>query len=314
MERGVRVLVEHGISSGYRRNNFGHWGRFSRFCLLYSYRSIPASEEILCLYGAYRFATSAIKGPSFKNELYGIRSFHVDNNVPLDIRTGVMQKLARVRSAFNRLRPSISDKEPITNSVLNMMLIHLDGGNYDHRTLRALLCFAKYGMLRVSEYTYGKNGNRPLVGSISFWPNAEDAQYLLYVFDKSKTNQYSRKERIICVCNCPEACAVHEVAEMLAMRPVVRASDPLFWLSDGSSPSASGVNALISNLCMLSGLDESKFRSHQLKSGGVVDYLAAGVPDSIIMEMTRWKNLASMVPYRKLSHLQLASIVEMHLR
>ncbi len=99
---------------------------------------------------------------------------------------------------------------------------------------------------------------------------------------------------------------------MLMMRKEIRGNDKLFWLKDGSSPSSADVNNLIMNLSKLCGLDASKFRSHQLRSGGVVHYLTAGVPDSIVQEMARWKDLNSMIPYKKLSAQQIADILNKH--
>ena len=94
------------------------------------------------------------------------------------------------------------------------------------------------------------------------------------------------------------------------MRKEIKRDDKLFWLKNGSSPTAQDINNLIKNLSKLCGLDPEKFRAHQLRSGGVVDYLAAGVPDSIVQEMARWKDLNSMVPYKKLSAQQIADILK----
>ena len=96
---------------------------------------------------------------------------------------------------------------------------------------------------------------------------------------------------------------------MLLMREEIIGGDKLFCLEDGSSPTAQDINNLIRNLCAFCGLDPQRFRSHQLRSGGVKDYLTAGVPDSIIQEMARWRNLDSMVPYKKLASSDIAEML-----
>ena len=96
------------------------------------------------------------------------------------------------------------------------------------------------------------------------------------------------------------------------MRKRIRGQEKLFWLKDGSYSTATDINNLIINLSKLCGLDPSKFRSHRLQSDGVVDFLSAGVPDSIVQEMARWKNLNSMIPYKKLSDQHMADILSKH--
>ena len=144
------------------------------------------------------------------------------------------------------------------------------------------------------------------------WYENKNTFKMKHTENKSKTNQYGRVERVVCICQCPEPCPVHELVKMLKMRKRIRGNDELFWLKDGSFPTASDINNLIINLSKLCGLEPSKFRSNQLRSCGVVDSLSAGVPDSIIQEMARWKNLNSMIPYKKLSDQHLADILTKH--
>ncbi len=304
-------LLADGISAVYRYNSNLHWLRFIKFCVLYEKSAFPTTESLLCSYAAYRFSTSDIIGKSFNIELYGIRNATLELGSCIDIRVGAMPRLARIRRAWQKKRISGAVvRKPITSDILKRFLACLDCRNYDNQTLRAILCFAKFGLLRVSEYTYGKNGNCPTVGNIAILPDVSDAKYLVYHFNKSKTNQLGRKERVVCICACPNPCAVHEVIAMLNFRRVVKATDPLFWMRDGSCPSDDDIRHAIKYLCSLCGLRRSAFAPHQLRSGGVVDYLSAGVPDSIIQECARWANLSSMVPYKKLSDETLVNILQ----
>ncbi len=102
---------------------------------------------------------------------------------------------------------------------------------------------------------------------------------------------------------------MHEVVNMLRMRKDINREDKLFWMEDGTSPTDDQVRNLIKNMCNLVGLDASDFGSHQLRSGGVVDYLCAGVPDCIIQEIARWACMDSMIPYKKLSAKNIADIL-----
>jgi len=263
------------------------------------------------MYAAYRFTTSTIIGDTFKNELYGIRTAHIENGFKLNVsKKGPMQKLTKIRRAWTKERISGQrTRKPITSAILARFLTILRSDDYDHQTLRGLLCFAKFGLLRVSEYSYGSNGNAPLVGQLSIVPSMEEPSFLVYRFQKSKTNQFGKHERIVCACTCPGPCAVHEVVRMLSMRAQVRATDKLFCFKDGTSPTDDHIRNLIKRLCALCGMDHTKFASHQLRSGGVTDLLCNGVPDSIIQLLARWANLDSMVPYKIVSDHDLAKLV-----
>ncbi len=83
----------------------------------------------------------------------------------------------------------------MTSEILRQFLYCLNPANYDHQTLRALLCFAKFGLLRVSEYTYGPKGNAPTIGDIAIVPDMREPLYLVYTFRKSKCLHLPRAPR-----------------------------------------------------------------------------------------------------------------------
>ncbi len=280
--------------------------------MLYNLQPFVASEATLCLYAAYRFTTSTVIAKSFHNEIYGIFNATKELGfVRYRVDKSAMPLLAGMKQGWTRKRGEKRfHKKPITSDILKKFLVFLDPKDFDLQTLRAILCFAKFGLLRVSEYTYGKNGNCPKVSNILIVPSMEEPQYLVYRFEKSKCNQTKRKERVVCVCQCPEPCAVHEVVSMLQKRKFINPSDPLFWLKNGSSPTSDEIRNLIKSLCKLAGLKCKDFAPHQLRSGGVVDYLCAGVPDCIVQEIARWACLDSMIPYKKLSDCRIAAILK----
>ncbi len=157
-----------------------------KFCVLYKRKPYIASEETLCLYAGYRFHTSTIIAGSFHNEIYGIFNAHKELGCPgYKVDGNAMPVLAGVKRGWKRLRGEKKyHKKPITSDILKKFLLFLSATDYDQQTLRALLCFAKFGLLRVSEYTYGKNGNCPKVENILIIPDMENPEYLIYRFNK----------------------------------------------------------------------------------------------------------------------------------
>ena len=271
---------------------------------------MPASEWTLIKYVLTRFFTSKVQGDSMQTELYGIRQVHVLCGRRIEISSRFMPMLCRIMRTYKKLRPPGQNKKiGITSPVLHEMLKHLNGRCYDQQTLRAMLCFAKFGMLRVSEYTNGPAGDCPRVGDIRFIPDIKSASMLVYYFFNSKTNQFQDRERIVCVCQCPGPCAVHEVIKMLRWRKSVTRDQYLFQFSSGAIPTANVVNSWIRYLCQQSGMDSSRFSSHCLRAGGVQDLLTMGVSDHVVALLTRHKSMESLRPYKRLGDKSLGTVL-----
>ena len=179
--------------------------------------------------------------------------------------------------------------------------------------MRAVLAVAKFGMMRVSEYTYGEQGNCPTVGDLRLYPDALDTRYMALYFSKSKCNQSGRTERVICMCACPEPCAVHETARMLNNRRTVAPEDELFRLANGQPITRRTVSTTIKALCARCGFEPSEFTTHGLRKGGVTDTLCAGVPDSIVQVLSRHASLESLKPYKKLTDKHLGTVLSHHM-
>ena len=306
-------FVDLSWSEHYARNSNSHFQRFARVCALNRWQSMPASEWTLIRYSLFRFFTSQIAGPSLQVELYGIRQVHVRCGLRLEIHRNAMPMLNRVTRTFKKFRPKgFRDKLPITSPVLHRMLSCLKSNDHDNQTYRAILCFAKFGMLRVSEYTSGPCGACPRVGDIRFIPDMASAQMIAYYFRNSKTNQFRHRERVVAICQCPGPCAVHELTRMLSWRKQVTGDQFLFRLKNGKVPSARDVNAVIKRTCTATGLDPRQFSSHGLRAGGVTDLLTMGVPAEVVQVLTRHKNIDSLRPYKKPSDAALGTILCRH--
>ena len=308
------TLVLASWASSYNDQSTAHLCRFIRTCTAHNWPILPISERTLTRYAAFRYESTNNVGASFRTELYGIRQgllrFGIRINIRLD---GPMQQLSRMVTAWCRIRGQKRVRKPITSAILARFFEHLDPTVYDEQVVRAMLAVAKFGMMRVSEYTYGPGGNNPKVGDLRLYPDARDTRFMALYFSKSKCNQIGRTERVICMCSCPEPCPVHEVASMLSARKTVEPADDLFHFSNGARPGPRIVNRIIKNLCKCCGLNPKEFVAHTLRAGGICDTLCAGVPDSILQVLSRHASLESLKPYKRLSDGQLGTILAHHM-
>ena len=207
-----------------------------------------------------------------------------------------------MRGALNGLRqgPNIHRK-PMIDAALSKLMSSLDFSSCDMCTHRSSVSFAKSRIMRVIEHACGITGDNPLICDIRIIPSLEEPTHLLHYFNKSKTIQYGKRVRVVCVCNCPGPCVVPETSCLLLKREQMHPRSPSFWHSNGHEPTPRDTNNLITDSCKKCVLDPSEFRSHGLRSDGVVDLLTAGVADSIVRLLACWNNLDSMMPYKKFS-------------
>ena len=307
-------LILCSWSASYNRQSTSHLCRFVRICSAHNWQILPITELTMTRYAAYRYASTTNVGSSFRTELYGIRQGLLRFGIRLDITVnGPMPRLSRMVQAWCRIRNHKLIRKPITSNILARFFAHLDPRVHDEQVTRAILAVAKFGMMRVSEYTYGPGGNNPKVGDLRLYPDAKDTQFMALYFSKSKCNQSARTERVICMCCCPEPCPVHEVANMLNSRPSVHPMDDLFCFENGARPGPKTINGIIKSLCELCGLDPSEYMSHCLRAGGICDALCAGVPDSICQLLSRHASLESLRPYKKLGDESLGTILAHHM-
>lgn len=315
LERIGELVSMNAWAASTSRQGAYAFARYCRVCKEQGWAAFPISEVTLYNYAVFRFATSDVTGPSFQTELYNLRQALLRFGVQIDIsQKGPMLRLTTLMKGWKKIRGPKFKRKPITSKVLANFFEHIGTQHHDELLIRAALALAKFGMMRVSEYTHGPNSNCPKVGDIRLYPNAEDARYMALYFSKSKCNQHAHTERVICVCACPEPCAVHATIDMLSARDEVHPDDELFQFKGGKLLSPKIINGIIKELCTRCGLDPKAFTSHCLRKGGITDTLCTGVPDSIVQILSRHANLDSLRPYKLLSDESLGTILSAHLR
>lgn len=275
--------------------------------------SLP-TEYTLMLYVGWRFITSNVVAGSLKNELYGIRSVFINLGFRLEIDAKSMPVLSRVRAGYKKERPNgVNTKKPITNDILHKMLSVVNQGSFNGKVIVAVLCFAKFGLARVSEYTE-TDGIKPLLNQLCFIPSVQEPAVAVFTFFKSKTNQFGKKETISVGCTCCTGlCALHALANMVIARSFmdrdVSSMKELFVFSSGHVITRDDVSSMITQLCLKCGLNPKSFGTHRLRSGGTTDYIAWGIDPILVAEMGRWKGLKMLLTYNQMNAVDIASNV-----
>lgn len=85
-------------------------------------------------------------------------------------------------------------------------------------------------------------------------------------------------------------CPVAAMLSYLAVRPA--SLGPLFIFEDGTSLSRERLVAAFTQALTLAGIDAAGYKGHSFRIGAATAAARAGVPDSLIQTLGRWKSSA----------------------
>jgi hypothetical protein len=199
--------------------------------------------------------------------------------------------------------PDKLDRQPITTTILQQMKSVLDTStHYQSSLLWAAATTAAYGLFRMGEFCidsksskyqmltlsnltlYGSN-NLPISRHhIQEWDKITHYSILLLA---SKTDPF-RKGVTIHIGN---AIAVSALMEYLCKHYALsNDSSPLFQHQPNVALHRDTMIKLTRSALAAVGLDQSKYYGHSFRRGGATSLSIAGVPDSMIQTMGRWRS------------------------
>jgi hypothetical protein len=207
---------------------------YRSFCSQRQVSLVPATDNQFEDYVAFRVTATqfCLRASSLRQELSAIVSLHVDSGHWFDV--SACRRLKRMLCGLRRWQGVSRDtRRPVTRTLLIRMLALLSQRDFTACVLRAALCVAFFGMLRISEFTV-PSLRQPVSSSllrcsmIRFFPSRARASYCTLRIPQSKTDQFRSGHTIVLVCGCPAPCAVHELLRMLSFRHVRSSSEALF--------------------------------------------------------------------------------------
>ena len=296
------------------QTGWNHWLRFLNqySCIHLEYK---ANEDILVSYVAWRFASTVnnarpVQGTSVDKEITAIINGNKLSGNAMDRRC--MVYLRTVMAGFKKIRDHPAVRKPIDDSILKLFLNHINVEKYDDLVLFCALVFKKMAVLRSSEDSPNNVHEFGAVPSMFEWVFVgKKLSGLIYKFRKSKTNQFRKELRveIPCVCDKDKTCAVHWLRYLISVRKFRSNNDSVFKLSSGRIIDGVYLLRMIRKLAQKCNLDPKAFVVHSLRYGGASDYLAWGVPHWLVQEQGNWKCIDSMKPYKKLSSVNMLSLM-----
>ncbi len=271
--------------------------QYIKFCTLHSITDpYPAREDYVLGFITYLHMHGK-KPSTIHVYLYAIRyhQLYTHNTDPLKHRHKIESMIKAIKRISN---PNKQQRIPITIPILTLIRPLLDFNMYDHQVLWAALVLGVYGLLRTSELVQADTNKHSIDDSrLLLVNNIKLISPLHFILNlkASKTDPYRLGADIHYFANNTPTCPI------AALTPILDhhkgdACQPLFALSDGKPLTSKRliqyIRVLIKSVELEHqlGLDHNNFSGYSLRRGGATSLYAAGMSETTIKTMGRWRS------------------------
>ena len=228
-----------------------------------------------------------------KQYLSAVRFYQIGHNFH-DPSLHTMPKLTYLLRAAKKVPHTRSRPRrlPITSDILNRLHACWSNGpiTYTKTMLWAAFCLAFFGFMRPGELTCPSThmlheALTPLDIAID---SREKPTVMTIFLRKSKTDQVGKGTYLYLGKTGHKLCPVSAILAYLAIRSPI--PGPLFLLPDGTPLSRAHFTYHLRQAVQQAGLCPDNFSGHSFRIGAATTAAKAGLPDSLIKSLGRWKS------------------------
>ncbi len=293
--RLARSILAHSLAEATRAGYKSAVASLARFCTQQKLTlSFPVSADTLALWMASN--ASALTYSTIRVYLHGIGTTHVELGYasPLDSKL-----IWRMFTAVKRLQgaKAAQQKLPVTTELLQRLDPFQTQGSVAGLSKRAAMWLGTCGLLRSGEFAVrGKHAcvlqrqhlvflNDAMKDALppAAWQHATCVRVHIAA---SKTDPFRQGVDVL----VGNKQAVRAMATYLTRRGITAGTDPLFVGADGALSVAELVAHMRALLQAAGVRQASKYAGHSFRRGGATSLHYAGVPDSLIRVMGRWRS------------------------
>lgn len=298
--RCLKFLV-NGLAPSTRRTYASAQAKFIEFCVQRgkihpSGSPCPTDEWTLCLFTTY--LAGSLKYSSIKVYLSAIRALHIEQGFSDPMEQCL--RLQRVVRGIKRMQGThVSQRLPVTDSIMLVIFRSLQMTNNDHKMFWAACTLAYFGFLRSSEFTV------PNVSSFSSSihlglddiavDSSSSPTCLRIRIKASKTDPFRQGCFIHIGKGRSPLCAIEAILSYLVVRG--NKPGPLFVLQNGSPLTRPLLTKWLREIVSAAGIT-GNFSSHSFRIGAATVAARNGVADHLIQALGRWKSNAYQVYIR----------------
>jgi hypothetical protein len=253
------------------------------------------SEDGLCRFVAFLVAVP-ISFQSIRSYLSAVRHLQISSGLPDPAETPFPRLDYVLKGARRQGRGTPrASRMPITPQVLRRIwqVWSHDSPCFDRLMLWAAFCLGFFGFMRAGEFTCpSREAFVPtMLGVADVQVDSHVRPTRLAVHLKvSKTDQFGIGTTLHLGITGNELCPVTAVLGYLAVRP--QSPGPLFIFEDGASLSRQRLVQALRQALQAAGIDSSRYSGHSFRIGAATAAASAGLSDSLIQTLGRWKSSA----------------------
>lgn len=300
LEGEVLRFLDAGLAASTQRTYQSGWRRYLAFARAFSLPPSPLSHEKVTLFVAH-LGAEGLSGSTIESYLAALRYMHLRAN-PGDLAPSFHSPFLKiVLKGIRRLRahsdhPAGRIRLPITRHIMTQLKgqLALDSTSHTNRLVWAACCTGFFGFLRVGEFLvpdgvpYEPSTHLSLA-DVALHQTPPTWHFSVRI-KVSKTDQFREGAQAILGATGAELCPVTALLDYLNIRG--NQPGPLFCTPGGDPLTRAAFVAKVQAALASAGLDSSKFNSHSFRIGAATSASQAGVQDSAIKALGRWRSMA----------------------
>ena len=294
--RRARNLLAESLAHSTRKSYQSAVSSLQKFCQLNCLQlTFPVSSELLCLWVTHNAHTLA--HGSIRSYLHGIGTMHTLYGHPNPVEdAGLVWRAYRGVKRLQQGEAKETSRLPITVELLLQLERWQDVDTTDGRMIRAAMWLGTCGLLRSGEFTV-KDKHSVLVhrhqltfhdeeGALRHVSSSKVA-YMQLKLARTKTEQFGAGATIV----ISHSRAVLAMSSYLTTTPDVSSREALLRTQQGRPLTYSFLMERVRALMLSAGVEElHRYKGHSFRRGGATSLHLAGLPDSVIKVMGRWRS------------------------
>ena len=252
---------------------------------------MPLNEHTLCQFAAT--LSLSVGWQTIRSYISALRYYQISYGLP-DPSLQSFPRLSYVLRGIHRSKPDHLRRRrlPITPSILRALhgVWAKEPCSFNSRMLWAACCLGFFGFMRAGEFTSGPADDHPALLSAAdiSVDSISEPRALIVHLRHSKTDPFQAGCHIHLGRTYQLLCPVAALLGYLAARPPT--PGPLFIFDDGSPLSRPRLVSQLQATLRQAGILTDGYTGHSFRIGAATAAAQAGLSDSIIQKLGRWKS------------------------
>ena len=300
LAQSLHCYFQAGLAPATQKAYQAAMKRFATFCTTFSiHNPFPLTELLLSYYAAH-LADQGLAPQTIKSYLAALRNAQIGMGLPDPRDHSSMPLLKRVQAGISRIRQQSGTHRqrirlPITPAILRQIKRQLTSSMNPNRVIIwAIACSAFFGFFRLGELLPESAKAFSTTTGLTWGDVALDRHQapsmVQFHLKKSKTDQLGKGVDVVVGATGDDLCPVKAITSFVEARG--SNPGPFFQDPEGTIATKPWFINELRGLLTQAGLPQSDFAGHSFRIGAATTAALAGIEDSAIQVLGRWRSSA----------------------